>query len=195
MADQITPFKPDRESTIARLTTAFAEDQISLEEFERRVEEVYRAASSTALARLTEDLPAPAPAEPAAPDAIAVSSRITATFRSLERTSRMVVPRRLEIRATFSNVELDLTQAKFREGRTEIAVRAFCSNVELRLPAGVAVEEEGGTLFGIFAAHSASSAPEPSAHPAPTVRLIGRSILSNVEAIEAPGGPKLPPAV
>jgi hypothetical protein len=193
MADQITPFKPDREAAVARLTTAFAEDQISLEEFERRVEEVYRAATSVALAKLTADLPAPAAAQPVEPDATPVSSRISAMFRSLERASRMVVPRRLEIRATFSNVELDLTQAKFREGRTEISIRAFCSSVEIRLPAGVAVEEEGGTVFGIFAAHTAPLALEPAAHPAPTIRLAGRSIFSSVEATEVRVTPKLPP--
>ena len=32
---------PDREAVIARLAAAFAEDRLSMDEYERRVEEVY----------------------------------------------------------------------------------------------------------------------------------------------------------
>lgn len=47
----------ERESAVARLSTAFAQDVLSMEEFERRVAEAYKAPTPAALARLVENFP------------------------------------------------------------------------------------------------------------------------------------------
>ena len=176
-----SPSTTEREAIIARLTAAFAEDRISLEEFERRAEEVYRAATPMALTRLTSDLPAeitPAPADASVPAARSqMPPRISSVLGSVERGGRLSVPRRLEIRAVLANVELDLREAIFESGVTEIAVRAAFANVEVLLPAGLTVEHHGDALLGSFVAHAGAG---PTGSTARTLRITGRALLSSV---------------
>jgi len=189
MTEAPTPDRrpPDavREMIIARLSTAFAQDHLTLEEFERRVEAVYQAGSASALALLVNDLPAVVTAEPGAaavaPPTPPLPPRISALLGSVERGGRMVIPARLQIRALFANVELDLRQAEFQQGVTEIAVRALFSNVEVRLPAGVAVEHHGSAALGVFAARKSRVLLPVTAASKRLVRVLGRALFSNVE--------------
>ena len=50
------------------------------------------------------------------------------------------VPRHLSVRTLLGNVELDLTQAVFAPGVTEIELHAFMGNIEIQLPKNVGVE-------------------------------------------------------
>ena len=170
----------DREAVVSRLSAAFANDVLPLDEFERRVAEAYRAASRAELASLLGDLPAAA--DSGAGVALAsVPERVAALFGNVERGGAVVVPSRLEIRALFGNVELDLSEARVGPGTTEISIRAVCGNVELRLPAHALVENHGSGTLASFTcraplpAHAASSAGEPR------VRVTGRAVLANVE--------------
>src|SRR5437867_1497581 len=52
------PLERERERTIELLSQHFAHDNITLDELERRLEQVYRASSLPALRELTKDLPA-----------------------------------------------------------------------------------------------------------------------------------------
>ncbi len=167
-----------REGAIARLSTAFAHDVLSLEEFERRTTAAYRAKSSNELEHLLADLPVPRASggdpvvafQPIAP-------RIAAVFANVERGGVVIVPARLEIRALFGNVELDLSEARFEPGVTEISIRSMFGNVEIRLPRGAQVENHGSAMLGSFTSHRSGSM-EPSA-----VRILvtGRAVLANVE--------------
>ena len=191
----------EREAVVARLSAAFAQDVLPLEEFERRVTEVYRAASPAALARLTEDLPGGSTAASsgvsggrALVQARPMATRVVAIFSSVERTGRVAVPPRLEIRSLFGNVELDLRDAEFGPGVTEISVHSVFGNVEVQLPPHVGVEDHGVGIFGSFAARRRSPAGRApfAAQPAPTtavVRITGHAVLGNVEfESDAEGG-------
>lgn len=194
MPDQpARPSAEEKESAVARLSAAFADDRVTLEEFERRVEEVYKAATPMALAKLTSDLPAPKPAgidekRQMIVDAVAARAamppRLFTAFGNIERSGHLTVPPHLEIRARFSNVELDLSDAELQPGVTEIVVRAFCGNVEVKLPAGVRVEHHGGALLGSFTAKVGTVVTTGNLH---TVRVVGRAVLSNVEFTGAGG--------
>ena len=179
-----------REAAVARLSAAFAYDVLPMEEFERRVGEVYRVATPGDLAELLGDLPPDAAAEhsvagralvPAQP----IGGRIGALFSNVERSGRLSVPSRLRIRAVFGNVELDLRDAEFGPGLTEISVDAVFGNVEVRLPANVAVEDDGESILGSFvvrvAARAEWSLAHSLAHSLATVRITGRALLGNVE--------------
>ena len=190
MPELVTPSQPEREAVVARLSTAFAEDRISLEEFERRVEEVYKAATSVALTRLTSDLPVAAASEPSLPDApgvVQMSPRLVSFLGNVERRGRLAVPRRWEVRAFCANVEVDLRDADLKPGVTEISVRAFCANVEIVLPEGVVLENHGNALLGSF---SVGTGPRLVREPGATVRLVrltGRALCSNVEVTGGSG--------
>lgn len=179
----VTPAQ--REAAIVRLSTAYARDILPVDEFERRVASVYRASTLAALTEITEDLPDDAPAVPAAsearPPAAQMSPRVVSIFSSVERSGHVVVPSRLEIRSVLGNVELDLREAEFGPGVTEIAVFNFFGSVEVGLPEDIGVENHGGAFLGSFAARATRGASRAGAQPASTVRITGRVILGNVE--------------
>jgi hypothetical protein len=176
----------ERDAAIARLSTAFERDILPVDEFERRTAAVYRATTVARLDELTGDLPdAAGPAADLAADEpgprTRMPSRITTILSNVERAVRAVVPSRLTILAVLGNVELDLRDAEFGPGVTEISVRAILGNVEIQLPDGVAVESHGGGILGSFEARPARGARNSRARPIGTVRITGDAILGNVE--------------
>lgn len=179
----------ERDQTIARLSDAFAHDLLPMDELERRLAAVYRASTAAELGELTADLPARSAAAVVAPDGAPPApafQRIAAFLGNVERGGYLIVPAQLEIRVVAGNVELDLTDARFAAGVTEIAVRAFMGNVEIKLPAGVHVENHGGGFLGSFDCR----VPVPPGRVragTPVVRITGRAVLSSVEIVSAAG--------
>ncbi len=167
-----------RDAAIAQLSTAFAHDVLSIDEFERRTAAAYRARSPGELDSLLADLPAPgsprgAPALVSQP----MAPRIAAAFANVERAGVLVVPAQLEIRAIFGNVELDLSEARFGLGVTEVSIRALFGNVEIRLPPGAQVENHGRATVGSFTSQHGSG----SAGHNVRVLVTGRAVFANVE--------------
>lgn len=191
MPDGLRPDGPPnaeaRERVADYLGARFADDTISLDEFERRVALVYRATTADELAALTADIRAPVPgAHPAAVVPVTVAPRIRVLLGNLERAGAMEIPRRLELRVTLGNAELDLRDATILPGVTEIEIEARLGNVELTLPTGVSVENHGIGVLGSFECR----APKAAGPARATVRIVGRSVLSAVtvrfaEAAEA----------
>ena len=184
----------ERDAAVARLSTAFADDVIQMEEFERRTTLALRAGSAAELAALLADLPAPPaadgraePGRRGAGSAVAqvpAVHRIRAVFGNVERAGVQELPSRLEVRAVFGNVELDLGAAHFTADVTEIVVRATFGNVELRLPAGAAVENRGESMLGSFTCR----VPTADA-PGAGIRVVitGRALLGSVQVTTATG--------
>jgi hypothetical protein len=173
------PLGAERERVIARLSEAFAQDQLEVEEFERRVSLAYEARATAALVRLTRDLPAAA-APPALRDE--PPAQIASVLSSVVRRGPSVVPRRLELRSWAGNLELDLREAAFSSGVTEIAVDVVLGNVELRLPHGVEVENTTRAILASFEARHPGrpqGAP-PLVSPRAVLRFTGRVVLGNV---------------
>ena len=169
-----------REAAIQLLSTAFAEDYLSAEEFERRVTEVYKAASESAVAAVTADLPAATESKQVGP-ARAVSAKLSSVLSSVERGGRLVVPAELQLRSTLGNIVLDLRQAQLQEGVTEIRVRAIMGNIELLLPEDLRVECRGRAFAGRFA-HRAVEVPTAREQgSARVVVLTGWSVFGRVE--------------
>jgi hypothetical protein len=170
----------DREATIQRLSAAFADDHLSTEELERRVADAYSVTTHEALARLTEDLPTSTgtvvPRQP-------MARRMSAVLGSVERRWTTAVPDGLVIRSLLGSVELDLREAEFREGVTEIEVRAVLGHVEVRLPDDVDAECHGRAFLGNFVHRATGSASDPAAASRRVVRITGRAVLGNVELV------------
>ena len=175
-----------------RLTQLFADDQITADDLEARLERVYHAASGAELEAILADLPSPiagtavVPAEPEA-------SRVAALLGAVERQWTGVVPRRLEVRGRLGYVELDLTDATFEPGVTVIDARAFMGYVQLRLPSGVRVESRGHAFAGFFALKGGARA---GATESPrVVQIVGRAAFGYVEGSVAPADrPRLAPS-
>lgn len=178
-----------RERVAQALAHNFAADHIGAEELEARLARVYGAATPAELAAIVADLPEVASAAALVPAEAPAAQRISALFSAQEQRVTGVVPRRLEVRGRLGYVELDLTQATFEPGLTEIDVRAFMGYVEIRFPAGVRVESRGHALFGFFSLKGGSGV-----EPAPcVVKITGRATFGYAEFFVKRDKKSLPP--
>lgn len=169
----------ERDHAVARCSTAFARDVLSLEEYERRLAAIYRATTNRQLEALIGDLPGEGP-HGGPPDARTLLSPLVDTlFGNVERRGPAVVPARLQVRATFGNIELDLREAHFGTGVTEIEIRAVFGNVEITLPDDIAVDNHGSAILGSFTC--GAGAWDASRR----VRISGLAALGNVEVTSA----------
>lgn len=182
-----------RERTVDALSTFFANDALTLEELERRIELAYRATSLTELQTLTSDLgpagavaraPAgdaaarPLPTRPAGTPMPATSERIVGIMSENHRGGVWPVPQRLEVRLLMANSRIDLTQSALPPV-VDIHVRAVMAALEVRVPPGVHVVNHMGAFMG--AVRVESVAPVPVPHGAPVVRLTGYAVMSEVK--------------
>jgi hypothetical protein len=184
----LVPSTAQREQIVQLLCTHFANDHLTVEELESRLDRAYQARSIAELSALIEGLPAAiadAPASATAPASAALvpaRGRIGAVFGSTERRGAMVVPAHLQVTAVFGSVELDLRKAMFGPGVTEIHASAVLGSIALYVPPGVQVESDGSPVLGSFEVNL----PEGVSGPGPVVRITGRAVLGSVEARRAP---------
>jgi hypothetical protein len=176
-----------RAKVIEALTEHFAQDRLTMEELESRLDKVYAASTSSALTALIADLPplAPVLADPkavavAAPAPGASSSKTLVAFMSgVVRRGQWTVPRTVYAVAFMGGVEIDLRNARLTAPVTEIQVLAIMGGVEVTVPPGVRVESDGFAIMGGFEDQietAASSDPN-----APLVRLTGFALMGGVE--------------
>ena len=187
-ADPLAPLTPgsavspaSRERVIALLTERYAQDQMTLDEFERRASAAYAATSNAALTALTADLgEATVPAVRSSLPAGNVGVVMGSVVRDMH-----AVPRHLDVRTVLGNVELDLTRASFAPGLTEIALHAFMGNIEIQLPAHVGVEDHVSAVLGSFEyrRHPRAASWIESSNVASVVRFTGRVTMSSAEVV------------
>jgi hypothetical protein len=176
-----------RDATLERLSESFARDELSLEDFERRVDAAYAARVESDLGMLLADLRAPSEnplaVVPTAALALAPSIKkgprlALAVFGNVERRVLGGVPTGALVVAVFGNVELDLRDIDLPPGVTELHVRAVFGNVELTVPPTLAVECRGTPVFASFA----SLDRQPREHSDQAVlRVLGTAVFGNVE--------------
>ena len=176
------PVSPaSRERVIALLTDSYAQDHLSLDEFERRAAAAYAARTAEELAALTADL---GNAEVPASRASLPSMNVGVVLGSIVREMH-AVPRALEVRTVLGNVELDLTHASFAPGLTEISLHAFMGNIEIQLPPHVGVEDHVSAVLGSFEyrRHPRATSWAESHHVTSVVRFTGRVTMSSAEVV------------
>jgi hypothetical protein len=145
----------ERERVIQQLSDHFANDRLSLEELETRMELAYKASSSADLQRLTADLPsvAAAPVPAALPaEELAVMApdreRLVSVMSETRRRGAWIVPQRLDLIALMSDTTIDLTQAALPTGIIDIHVRSICAAVKIVVPPGIQVVSRLSSLMG-----------------------------------------------
>ena len=143
-----------RERAIARLSDAFAHDRMGLDEFEGRLTLAHRADSVSDVERVVADLvvaPPSAALATLAPATATLASEhegIMAVFGGVERGGPWAVPRRLKVVAVCGGAVLDLREARFLPGVTEIHVRAVLGGVQIFVPPDLSVEMSGSAILG-----------------------------------------------
>jgi hypothetical protein len=179
------PLASARERAIERLSAHFANDGISIDELDLRLERAYAATSLAELDALTADLAETrgdvgSPRDPrrqALIEAYDGPTQIRAILSETKRGGLWSVPPHLDVQALMANITLDLRSALISPGITEIEVRAMMSSVQILLPPGVRVIEGVRAFMASVTDDSYSDVSDPSA---PVIRLTGRAVMSEV---------------
>ena len=179
-----------RERTIRLLTDRFADDTLSIEQFEAQLDRMYKATTVAELDTLLHDVEARVPqrvsraaytyAEPPAP------RRVLSIMSNTERTGRWAVPRHLEVRALMSSIVLDLRETPLPAGVCEIDLLAIMASVEILVPPGVIVED---LALGVMAnVENRAGDDAVVSSDAPRVRITGTAVMANIEVRMASPG-------
>ncbi len=182
----------ERERVVQRLSQAFAEDQLALDQLEARMAGVWRAESMEELRELLADLPAPLPAPvasatPAVRDAERLPSKtLMAMLGGVGRRGLWQVPHRLNAVAFMGGIELDLREADLSSGTTLITAIAIMGGIQVIVPPGVRVESDGLALLGGFE-DTLEDTSTSRASPV-LVRIRGLALMGGVEVKVLPRG-------
>ena len=195
MADAPVPsLNRAREQKINELSQHFANDDLTIEELERRIELVYKAGTVADLEAITADLGIATPA-PVARDATPVvprrvlptdarRGRLLAIMGESRRTGRWLVPGELRVVSLMSDTRLDLTQAVMATGTSEIHLSVVWSACRLIVPPGMRVINEMHAIMSSVTSSADEMDPPGSSRPdAPTIRLTGTALMAEVKVV------------
>ncbi|HEU4990454.1 MAG TPA: DUF1707 domain-containing protein [Gemmatimonadaceae bacterium] len=178
----LQPLEAERERVITLLSRHFANDHLSIDELETRLELVYRASSVAEIRALAADLPGEgaggAAVTPAPAPSQRVRRRMLSVMSSRTRSGVWISPQRLDLVAVMSDTHLDLRSAQLSAGVTEIHVRAWWAAVRITVPPNVHVVVETTPVMASVADRTGAGAPPP--HGAPVVRVTGWAAMSDV---------------
>ena len=200
MADSSVPvpsLSRAREEKISELSTYFANDDLSLEDLELRIERVYKAASVAELEEITADLkraalPAANPSRARGSSSITVaprysveSGRLLALMSSTRRVGRWAVPHRLDLVAIMSDTKLDFTHAVMPGGMVDVHVRVMMASCKIVVPPNMRVINETHSVMSNVRSRADELLPEgtPATPDAPVIRLTGLAFMSDVKVV------------
>jgi hypothetical protein len=177
----------ERERTVSLLGDHFAQDNLSLEELELRIEQAYRARDVPALRDLLKDLPSPEEKATLAPErskrAPEIFSpeegRIVSIMSQTRRRGVWHVPRSLDVWSVMSETNLDLTQAVLPAGVTELDIHGIMTSVKIVVPPGVRVVMQAGSFMSEIS--DLTDDPPPVGSGAPVVRITGFVLMAELK--------------
>lgn len=200
-AQRESPAQAEKQRAIDTLVEAFANDELEVDEFERRVAVAHRAGSSEELRRLLADLPSgnlpapaggrgsspagrPASARPAivSPDEVRDWSLAVGIMGATTRAGYWVPARRNVAVALMGGCELDFREAAFGPGVTEVHVVAVWGGVEIVVPPWLHLETSGVGIMGAFE-HVHDSERPPRDPDRPVLRISGLALMGGVEVV------------
>lgn len=199
-----------RDRAVRTLSTAFSRDDLTVSEFEERVDRCYGAGSLTELEAVFDDLPMrPDFATPAdsgggtgsgpvaSPDAGRVAhgrpvkehDHAIAVMSGVRRSGRWAAPRKLHAVAIMGGAEIDLREAVFPGGEMTINAVAVMGGVEVVVPPDVRVESSGIPIMGGF--ERLDQDPGPGGRHDVVVHVRGVALMGGVDVKVAEPGEKV----
>ena len=141
------------------LRDGVVEGRLTLEEFSDRVGRAHAARTDRELTALTDDLPSlPSPPAPQAAPA-----RYRAMVSKLVRRGAWEIPARSKWRCVCGTIVLDLREARLPGPEVELEIFNAFGTVTVLVPAGIAVEVEGGGMFASEVIEPPAWQPPPGA--------------------------------
>jgi hypothetical protein len=196
MADASAPLpapnalKSQRDQTIAALCDHFANDRLTVEEFEQRLDVANRALTVPELNTLLADLPAqsavpstvPAPAPAPAPAAHTREQQtLVAIMGGVERRGRWQPARQTYVITAMGGAVLDFREVQLPPGETEVSVFCVMGGIEIIVPPGTNTDVGGFAIMGGFA-HRHDS-PVPAQPNAPVLKINGFALMGGVDLL------------
>jgi len=190
-----------RQQAVDALCEHFANDALSVEEFERRVDRAQKAETLEELRKLLQDLPTGdlpirrddlSPTHPPRAEATVPASRVkerglmVAALGGVDRKGRWIPARQNYCVAVMGGLSLDFREALLPPGETEVWIFTLMGGAEILVPPGLTVESDGIAIMGGFEhLEDASVSEDPNA---PILRLKGLALMGGVEVkIRYPG--------
>ncbi|MEZ0115220.1 hypothetical protein ABH920_009255 [Catenulispora sp. EB89] len=179
----------DRDRVADALREAYAEGRLDVEEHNERIDLAYKAKTLGELSPLLSDLPqrhaatlaAPASPIPPMPADYAPGSKITAVFAEQKRGGRWVVPSQTTAAAVFGSVVIDLREAVLTQREVVIIANAVFGSIEIKVPHGVIVRDEGTAVFGSRSGSDRNAAGDvPITPDSPVVVVRGMALFGEV---------------
>jgi hypothetical protein len=128
------PLAVEHEAAFERIKTAYADEVISYDEMEQRLDGVLTAATGGEVLAVIADLPAVV--EDGALEIEAINGRI-------KRLGTWRVPRRIRISSEYGKVKLDLSQAQFESDKVEIDLQLTYGRARIIVPRSAVVDLDG----------------------------------------------------
>ncbi|MET9253130.1 DUF1707 domain-containing protein [Streptomyces sp. NPDC003717] len=154
--------EPDREQAVRRLQRAYADEHISHEEMDARLERALTARTRADLAPVLVALP---------PEPAPTTSTITAAAGRIRRRGPWRVPRTLKIESAYGKLRLDLSRAIIDHPVTDIELQLGTGGAKITVPRNATVDTEGvSTPWKDLRYRPRTPAPGP---PGPTIRITG----------------------
>ncbi|MDX1727045.1 MAG: LiaF domain-containing protein [Pseudoalteromonas tetraodonis] len=184
------PIEQVREQVIDQLIYNYSHGVISVEAFERRLDDAMAASDNKALMDLVEDLTLNTDQQykaqkhsQFAPNYSAqhVTDEEPLTLRSIlgssERSGQWVVPQNIYIENYMGSVNLDFTDAIFTHQHVTIHVNCYFGSEEIYVPEHVNVVSKMFCILGSFENKTVSL----NKRQGPTINIEGKTVLGSVE--------------
>lgn len=176
-----------RDAVTQALSAHFANDRLTLDQLDARMAMVYEATSLAELEAALEGIQVVPrtdtdPGHPAmiVGEALVPARQVAmAVMGGFEAKGTYVVPRQLKILAFMGGGEIDLREARFGAGVSEIEIYAVMGGAGIVVPPGVRVEMMGSAFMGGFSLSGTdASVLDPQA---PVLRVSGFCAMGGVE--------------
>jgi hypothetical protein len=194
---QPVPLKRDKDQTIKVLIDHYAADNLTVQEFEARLDSAYAATTTGQLDGLLSGLPVLTRSSDDTQEQVASVARAPATsvrergfqiavMSVSERKGEWAPPRHLNTVVVMGGADLDFRQARMPPGVTEVHVVALMGGVDILVPPGLAVETHGFGFMGVV--EGVDQAGVDTDPDAPRLVIKGFACMGAVEvAVRLPG--------
>ncbi|WP_419998152.1 DUF1707 SHOCT-like domain-containing protein [Streptomyces boninensis] len=149
-APELRASDDDRNRVAERIRAAAADGRLELSELDSRISAVYAARTHGELATAARGLPEPGLRDELVVDRAPTSRFALGMFGGFERKGEWVVPPKFTAWSMWGGGTLDLSEARFSTGDTEILAVALWGGTEIVVPDDIEVEVKGFGLFGAF---------------------------------------------
>jgi len=182
------PIETLRKEVIDQLVMNYSHGELSLEAFERRLDDAMETSEHRVLVELTADLDLKVDQDFVdnknqqmginyVPGDSRDVEHIFKIFSGEERNGAWRLPKEIQVTSIFSGVDIDLTEAQFSNPEVLITVYNIFSGLDIFVPENINVQTRVFSIFG-GTSNNANSNADPNA---PTVIVEGFSLFSGID--------------